>query len=65
MFPHSYDDAKKIVCPLGMYVQRYHACPNDYIIYRDKEHVNLTKCQECQASRFLQGREPIKDVGRG
>jgi hypothetical protein len=39
--PHSCEEVKKIVCPLGMDVQRYHACPNDCIIYRGKEYENL------------------------
>jgi hypothetical protein len=47
-----------------MNVQRYHACPNDCIIYHDKEYENLTKCLECQASRFKRGTEPIEDGGK-
>jgi hypothetical protein len=26
-------EAKKIVCPLGLEVQKIHACPNDCILY--------------------------------
>jgi hypothetical protein len=62
--PHSCGEAKKIVCPLGMDVQRYHACPNDCIIYRGKEYENLMKCPECEASRFKRGRDPIEDGGK-
>jgi hypothetical protein len=62
--PHSCEEAKKIVCLLGMDVQRYHACPNDCIIYHGKAYENLTKCPECQASRFKRGREPIEDGGK-
>jgi hypothetical protein len=40
MFPRSCDVAKKIVCPLGFEVIRYHACPNDCIIYR-RDHEKL------------------------
>ena len=61
--PRSCDEAKKIVCPLGLDVKRYHACPNDCIIYR-KEYENLDKCPRCQASRFKRGREPIEDAGK-
>ena len=27
-------EAKKLVCPLGLEVQKIHACPNDCILYR-------------------------------
>jgi hypothetical protein len=33
-FPTNMDEAKKVVCPLGLEVQKIHACPNDYILYR-------------------------------
>ena len=29
LLPTSTDEAKKVVCPLGLEVQRFHACPND------------------------------------
>jgi hypothetical protein len=32
--PASMYKAKKIVCPLGLEVQKIHACINDYILYR-------------------------------
>ena len=32
--PESTYEAKKAVCPLGLEVQKIHACPNDCIIYR-------------------------------
>jgi hypothetical protein len=34
-------EAKKLVCPLGLYVQKIHACPNDCILYRGEEYKNL------------------------
>ena len=49
--PTSTYEAKKIVCPLGLDVKRYHACPNDCIIYY-KEHKDLEKCPICQTPRF-------------
>ena len=33
-FPDSTYGAKKVVCPLGLEVQKIHACPNDCILYR-------------------------------
>jgi hypothetical protein len=32
--PTSTYEAKKIVCPLGLEVQKIHACPNECILYR-------------------------------
>ena len=32
--PDSTYAAKKVVCPLGLEVQKIHACPNDCILYR-------------------------------
>ena len=46
--PHSTYKAKRIVCPLGMEVQRIHACRNDCILYHG-ENMNLP---ECKAPRF-------------
>ena len=35
MCPTSIEEAKKIVCPLDLPHVRYHACINDFIIYRN------------------------------
>jgi hypothetical protein len=35
--PASTYEAKKIVCPLGLEVQKIHTCPNDCILYRGEE----------------------------
>ena len=32
--PSTTYEAKKMVCPLGLDVQKIHACPNDCILYR-------------------------------
>jgi hypothetical protein len=39
--PASTYKAKKLVCPLGLDVQKIHVCPNDCILYRGKEYENL------------------------
>jgi Zn finger protein HypA/HybF involved in hydrogenase expression len=44
-------EAKKIVCPLGLQIEKIHACPNDCILYRD-ENENLDECPICHASRY-------------
>jgi hypothetical protein len=36
--PASMYEAKKVVCPLGLEVQKIHACPNDCILYRCEEY---------------------------
>jgi hypothetical protein len=43
--------AKKIICPLTLGVEKIHACPNHYILYR-KEHKFKDKCPRCNASRY-------------
>jgi hypothetical protein len=35
--PSTTYEAKKVVCPLGLDVQKIHACPNDCILYRGDE----------------------------
>ncbi|XP_071741136.1 uncharacterized protein [Rutidosis leptorrhynchoides] len=49
--PVSYYRAKKILCPMGLEVERIHACPNDCILYRN-ENKNLHQCYVCGASRL-------------
>ena len=41
--PPAMYEAKKVVCPLGLDVQKIHACPNDCILYRD-EYEELDAC---------------------
>ena len=36
MLPKSHYETKKILCPMGMEYQKIHACPNDYILYRNQ-----------------------------
>jgi hypothetical protein len=43
--------AKKLICPLPLGVEKIHACPNHYILYR-KEHEFETKCLVCGVSRY-------------
>ena len=39
--------AKQVICPLGLEIQKIHACPNDCILYHDKEYENLDACPLC------------------
>jgi hypothetical protein len=55
-------EAKKVVCPLGLEVQKIHACPNDYILYRGESFENLEACPDCNASQYkiLDEMNPMK-----
>jgi len=46
--PSTTYEAKQLVCPLGLEVQKIHACPNDCILYRG-DYENLDACPVCGA----------------
>ena len=50
--PASTYEAKKVICPLGLDVQKIHACPSDCILYRGEEYENLDACPVCTALRY-------------
>src|SRR3954462_15419713 len=54
--PDNTYEAKKLVCPLGLEVQKIHACPNDFILYRG-EYENFNECSVCGALRYRIRRE--------
>ena len=69
--PASTYAAKKVVCPLGLEVQKIHACPNDCILYRGEKYENLESCPICKALRYkirrddpgdVEGEEPSKKI---
>src|SRR5207253_2550176 len=43
--------AKKFIAPLALDVQKVHACPNHYVLYR-KEYVHYDRCPVCKRSRY-------------
>jgi hypothetical protein len=43
--------AKKIICPLTLGIEKIHACPNHCILYR-KEHEFKDRCPRCNASQY-------------
>jgi hypothetical protein len=55
-------EAKQVVCPLRLEIQKIHACPNDCILYRGKDYKNLDKCPICKASRYKIGRDDLGNV---
>src|SRR5664279_2451616 len=60
--PASTYEAKKVVYPLGLEVQKIHACPNDCILYRGEEYENLDACPVCGALRYKIRRDDPGDV---
>jgi len=50
--PTTTHEAKQVVCPLGLEIQKIHACPNDYILYRGEEYENLDAYPVCKASWY-------------
>jgi hypothetical protein len=42
---------KKRICPLSLGVDKIHACPNHYILYRKEYEFNM-KCPVCGVSRY-------------
>ncbi|KAK1621386.1 hypothetical protein QYE76_026903 [Lolium multiflorum] len=61
VLPSSTYEAKKVVCPLGLEVQKIHACINDCILYRG-EYENLNACPVCSALRYMIRRDDPDDV---
>lgn len=55
-------EAKQMVCPLGLEVEKIHACPNDCILYRGKEYENLESSPVCSALRYKIRRDDPGDV---
>jgi hypothetical protein len=49
--PSSTYQAKKIICPMTLGIEKIHACPNHCILYR-KEHEFKDRCPRCNASRY-------------
>ena len=49
--PDSTYAAKKVVCSLGLEVQKIHACPNDCILYCGA-YKDLNTCPVCGALRY-------------
>ena len=49
--PENTYQAKQMICPMGLEVQKIHACPKDCILYRGK-YKDLDACLVCSASRY-------------
>ena len=49
--PKTTYEAKQNICPLGLEVEKIHACKNDCILFRG-DNADLTECPKCQAPRY-------------
>ena len=49
--PSSIKEAKKVVCPLDLPHEKYHACINDCVMYRG-EYKDKTTCPKCGHGRY-------------
>jgi hypothetical protein len=55
-------EAKHVVCPLGLAIQKIHACPNDCILYGGEEYKKLDACPVYHAWRYKIRRDDLGDV---
>ena len=60
--PKTTYETKQTICPLGMEVEKIHACKNDCVLFRG-DHADLTECPECGAPRYKR-RDDGGDEGR-
>lgn len=52
LVPRTVYEAKQVICPLGLEVEKIHACKNDCILYRGEDYGDLDKCPNCGLDRF-------------
>jgi hypothetical protein len=50
--PETVYEAKQIICPLGLEVEKIHTCKNDCILYHGPEYEDHEKCYMCELNRF-------------
>ena len=43
---------KQMICPIGLEVEKIHACSNDCILYHGDEYKDLDVCPKCEAPRY-------------
>jgi len=60
--PTTVYEAKQVVYPLGIEIQKIHACPNDCILYYGEEYENFDACLVCKTSRYMIRRDDPGDV---
>ena len=55
-------EAKKVLYPLGLDMQKIHACINDCILYRGQQYENMNECPVCGVLRYKIRRDDPGDV---
>jgi hypothetical protein len=60
--PETTYKAKKTICPLGLDVDKIHACINDCILYHDEKYENMDKYPVCTACRYKIRQDDPSDV---
>jgi len=61
--PKTTYEAKQNISPLGLEVEKIHACKNDCILFRG-DHANDTECPKCQTSRYKRRNDGGDEVRR-
>jgi hypothetical protein len=64
MLPQITYQAKKIVCPLRLEVEKIHECQNDYMLFRNEDAI-LEECRVCGTSRYKQNDKNIDEDDMG
>jgi hypothetical protein len=64
VLPQSMYQAKKIVCPLGLKVEKIHAYRNDGMLFHNKD-VMLEECRVCGISRYKRNYKNIDEDDMG
>ena len=44
-----------MICPIGLEVEKIHACSNDCILFRGYEYKDLNVCPKCEALWYKEG----------
>ncbi|WVZ52938.1 hypothetical protein U9M48_003937 [Paspalum notatum var. saurae] len=55
--PKTTYEAKQNICPLGLEVEKVHACKNDCILFRGDDYADLTECLVCGTPRYKQRKD--------
>jgi hypothetical protein len=59
--PETIYEAKQIICPLGLEVEKIHACKNNCILYCGQEYEDLEKCSICGLDQFNRRKDDSDD----
>jgi hypothetical protein len=64
VLPQSTYQAKKIVCPLGLEVEKIHACSNDCMLFHNEDAM-MEDCHVCKTSRYKRNDKNIDEDDMG